>query len=406
MSPRLFSFKTIFLLILALTAAWLAFNWWRGPRVETFSVEQSTLIQTVVASGKVMTPKRVEVGTQITGRVARIPVEEGQTVKAGQILIELEADETGAALAQANAAVGQAEARIRQLRKLGLPTAQQSVAQAQINLDHARRSYERTRQLHEKGFLGQAQLDDARKTLDVAESQLHTAQLQVETNQPQGSDMQLAEAALQQARANLKLAAAKEGYTTVRAPVDGTLIYRDVEQGNVVQPGKVLMQLAPTGLTQLVVQIDEKNLSLLTLGLKALGSADAYPDRKFDAVLSYINPSVDPQRGSVEVKLDVPNPPEYLRQDMTISADIEVARHDNTLVLASETVHDIAKSEPWVFKAENGRLKRVPVKIGIRGEGKVEILQGLQAGDRVISAALAIYKDGQRIRAIQPAGKA
>jgi HlyD family secretion protein len=405
MSSRLISFKTFFLLILAVAVAWLILNGWRGPKVETFTVERTPLIQTVVASGKVMTPRRVEVGTQITGRVARIPVEEGQTVKADQVLIELETAETGAVLNQAIGAVRQAEARLKQLQSLGLPTAEQSVVQAQANLDHARRNYNRTRQLREKGFIGEAQLDDAKKDLDVAESQLHTAQLQVDTNLPRGSDVQLAEAALVQARANLAAAQAKEGYTTVRAPVDGVLISRDVERGNVVQPGKALMQLAPAGQTQLVVQIDEKNLSLLGIGQKALGSADAYPDRNFNAVLSYINPGIDAQRGSVEVKLDVVNPPEYLRQDMTISADIEVARRASALVLPSETIHDIGKAEPWVFKVENDRLKRVPVKLGIRGEGKVEILQGLQAGDRAISAALAIYKDGQRIRPVPASGK-
>jgi hypothetical protein len=89
-----------------------------------------------------------------------------------------------------------------------------------------------------------------------------------------------------------------------------------------VQPGKVLMVLSPKADMQLVLQIDEKNLHLLRLKQAAVASADAYPDQKFDAELVFINPRVDPLRGSVEVKLTVPKPPAYLQQDMTVSVDL------------------------------------------------------------------------------------
>ena len=124
------------------------------------------------------------------------------------------------------------------------------------------------------------------------------------------------------------------------APRDGTLIARNVEVGDVVQPGKVLMRLSPAGLTQLVVDIDEKNLHLLALGQRALASADAYAQQRFTAELSYINPGVNAQTGSVQVKLDVPNPPPKLQQDMTVSVDIEVARHAQALLLPGSVVHD------------------------------------------------------------------
>ena len=109
-----------------------------------------------------------------------------------------------------------------------------------------------------------------------------------------------------------------------------------------VQPGKVLMVLSPVGETQLVLQIDERNLARLKLGQQALASADAYPAERFAAELVYINPAVDPQRGTVEVKLRVPAPPAYLRQDMTVSVDIEVDRHADALALPANAVHDAA----------------------------------------------------------------
>jgi HlyD family secretion protein len=109
-----------------------------------------------------------------------------------------------------------------------------------------------------------------------------------------------------------------------------------------------LMVLSPVGKTQLVVQIDERNLAMVQLGQPALGAADAYPTQHFAARVAYINPSVDPARGSVVVKLDVAAPPAWLRQDMTVSVDIEVARRNATLVLPLSHLRDGAGAQPWV----------------------------------------------------------
>ncbi|HTN65124.1 MAG TPA: efflux RND transporter periplasmic adaptor subunit [Burkholderiaceae bacterium] len=369
-----------------------------GPKLAVYPVSRSELVQSIVASGRVETPLRINVGSQITGTVASIPVAEGQAVQPGQLLIILDDTEAKAAVEQARAMVAQAHARLRQIREVGLPAAQQALRQAEVNLKNIRRQYERTRQLQSQGFVGQSQLDDTLRNLEVAESQLRAAQLQVATNGAQGSDYLLAETALAQAQANLGMTLARLDYTTIEAPVDGTLIARNVERGDVVQPGKVLMVLSPAGQIQLVVQIDEKNLALLHLGQKALGSADAYPDQRFAAELAYINPAVDPQRGSVEVKFNVPNAPAYLRQDMTVSVDIEVASRANAVVVPNETVHDGSGSSPWVMKISDGRAKRQPVKLGVRGAGLVEIVAGLQPGDQVISATAGNVSEGQRVR--------
>jgi HlyD family secretion protein len=253
--------------------------------------------------------------------------------------------------------------------------------------------------LRATGIVSQSQFDDAATSLELAESEVRTAQLQVQTNQPDGSDYLVATTTLQQAQASLGAALAKVSYTRIEAPVDGTLIARNVERGDVVQPGKALMVLSPAGHTQLVVQIDEKNLANLRVGQPALASADAYPDRQFSAEVVYMNPAVDASRGSVEVKLDVPVPPAYLRQDMTVSVDIEVARRANTLLLAAEAVHDSSSAAPWVMKIDSGRARRQPVTLGARGTGKVEILQGLQAGDLVISSTNGNVPEGKRVRA-------
>lgn len=311
--------------VVAGLALFYAARWWLGPVVSAEVVVRRDFVQTVVASGHVETPHRVDIGTQITGTVAAVPVQEGQTVKAGTPLIMLDAAELHAAQHQADVAVAQAQAKLRQLKEVQSPLAEQSQRQALANLNNARAALQRSEELFAKQFIGQAALDDARKAVELADAQWRSAQKQLESTHPTGSDYAVAQTAVAQAQANAALAQTRSGYAVMSAPVDGVLIGRNVEVGDVVQPGKVLMTLSPQGSPQLVLSIDEKNLRLIALGQQALASADAYPQQKFRAELVYINPGINAQTGAVEVKLDIPQPPSNLRQDMTVSVDIAVA---------------------------------------------------------------------------------
>jgi HlyD family secretion protein len=370
-----------------------------GPKTEVLEALRREVVQSVVATGRIESPFRVDLGAQVVGTVTRVPVAQGESVAAGQTLIELDSAEAHALVRQAEAAVVQAEGRLRQLKELQLPVAAQSLRQAQANFANARSQFERNRKLFEAGFIGQSVLDDSQRNLEVAQTQVDTARKQVDAARPQGSDYALASAALEQARAGLQAARARLAYTRVVAPVTGTLIARNVEHGDVVQPGRALMVLAPAGETQIVVQIDERNLGMVRLGQPALASADAYPAKRFAAEVAYVNPGVDAQRGTVEVKLRVREPPDYLRQDMTVSVDIEVARSPGALALPAEAVHDATGAAPWVLRVEGGRAVRRTVELGLRGTGWVEIRSGLGPGDRVVPAAAPIAP-GQRLRAV------
>ena len=375
-----------------------------GTPVAVQEVTRGELVETVVASGRVMTPQRVSIGAVTTERVARIPVGEGQSVRRDDVLFVLDDRDEVAAVAQAQTAVDQAEARLRQLREVALPAANEALLQAQANRELAGRQYDRSVQLLQQKFISQAALDDARRNLDVAESQLKAARLQVQTNSSNGGDYRMAQAARAQAQAAADVASVRLEQTIVRAPADGVLIARNVEPGDVVQPGKELMVLAPVGETQIVVQIDEKNLSQLKLGQKALASADAYPRERFAAELFYINPGIDAQRGSVEVKLRVRDPPAYVRQDMTVSVDIEVARRHDTVMAPADAIFDMGGAHPWVLSAENGHALKKPVTIGFKGAGQVEVLAGVAPGDWLIPAAAGVVP-GQRVRtAVQASG--
>jgi HlyD family secretion protein len=386
-------------LIFASIAIYFSRNLILGKPVDAYTATITELAQTVVASGRVITPQRITIAAETTGRVSSIPVIEGQTVKRGQLLIQLNDQDERASVAQATAAVKQAEAKLRQLREVALPAASQNLKQAQTNVEQARKQYERTRDLQARGFISQAQLDEAKRNYDVIISQVSAARLQVETNRPAGSDLALATAAVAQANASLHLAQVKLNENAILAPADGTLISRSVESGDVVQAGKELMVLAADGETQIVVQLDEKNLAKLALGQKVLGSADAYPDQRFDAVVSYINPAIDATRGAVEVKMKVLDPPAYLRQDMTVSVDIETARRTNALVIPTGALHEASSNAPWVLVVRNKRTVKQPVKLGLRGDESIEVLSGLKAGEAVILSALGNIKADMHVRA-------
>jgi HlyD family secretion protein len=388
--------------LLALLLGAALWRWWVGPQVQTEAVQRRDLLQTVVASGRVETPHRVDIGAQITGTVARVPVVEGQAVKAGDVLIELVSTELQSAKRQAELAVVQAQGRLRQLNDLQGPVVQQTLRQAQANLDAARASGQRNQALFEQGFIGQAALDESRKALALADAQALAAQKQVASTQVGGAEHSLAVGAVAEAQANAEVVGAKARYAVVKAPVSGQLIGRTVEVGDVVQAGKVLMTLSPEGATQLVVQIDEKNLRLIALGQQALASADAYPQQKFKAQVAYINPGINAQTGAVEVKLDVQEPVHTLRQDMTVSVDMAVARKPQALAMQVGHVNDINGPAPWVWLRDAGHAVRRPVRLGLRGGAWVEVLAGLREGDAVIAmpgGGANTLREGQRVRA-------
>lgn len=372
-----------------------------GPAVVADAVVRGTIVETVVATGNVLTPYRANIGSQITGTVSEVLVEEGERVTKGQRLIVLDDSELRASVVQAQGALAGAEARMRQLQELVLPTARETLAQMQATLTNAQKTLDRTASLEKTGASTVASLDDARRAYDVARAQMNAAQFAVYTSSPGGSDYVMAETQLEQARANLDTVKARLAYATVVAPRDGVLISRNVERGYVVQPGSPLLVLAPDGKMQIELQIDERNLGKLALGQKAVVSADAYPEKRFPAVVSFINPGVDINRASVEVKLDVAGPPAYLRQDMTVSVDVEVARKENALIVAARSVHDELSGAPWALGVRAGRAYKQPLKIGLHGLTQVEVLDGLAPGDWALPAGSGVVS-GQGVRPFAP----
>ena len=381
------------ILIVAIGLGGLAYailRYVEGTSVAVDVVERADLIETVVASGHVESPFRVDISSQITGTVVSVAVREGETVRAGQQLILLSANELQSSALQAQAAVAQAAAQVRQLSELSLPQAMAAQNSAGSSLLAAQQVYDRAAVLAAKGFATRAYFDEVTRNRDVARTQVATAAAQVRSAQAGGSDFATAQANLAAAMAGSSAARSRLAYTIISAPRSGILISRAVERGTVVTPGALLMVLSPAAETQIVMQIDERNLGKIAVGQSALVSADAYPNRRFTAAIAFINPGVDITRASATVKLTVPNPPTYLRQDMTVSVDVETARKRAVLSLPGSSIHDALSAAPWVMTIENGRAVRRPVRLGLQGNNRTQVLSGIDAGAHVIPVGSSI----------------
>ncbi len=378
-----------------LVLAAIALRAFLGPKVPAWQVERSELVQRVVASGRVLAPARIQVGSVVVGRVTRVPVDKGDRVKPGDLLVQLDDAEAQAALAQARAAVAQAAARLEQVEVVSVRVTAEALRQAELRLEQAEVKLTRQRTLAEAGSVSRSDLDDAVQARDLAASQVESARIQASAA-ASGADRRSAQAALGQARGAEQAAAARLDNLSIRSPSAGVVTERDVEPGDVVQPGRALLVVARDGATQLSVLPDEKNLALLRLGQPATASADAFPDRTFPARVAYIAPAVDLSRGTVEVKLDVESPPPFLRPDMTVSVNVETGRDPQALVLAAGAIRDPGAS-PWALVVRDGKASRQPVTLGLRGEGKVQVLTGLAPGEWVVSPAAKV-DPGQRVR--------
>ncbi len=379
-----------------LVAALLAVRALRGREVPAYLAESRPVVQKVVATGRVRPLARLSLGSLALGRVRAVLVREGDQVAGGQVLVKLEDVEQAAALRQAQGRVAEAAARLEQVRGVAGRQAAEALHQAELRVAQAEQDLVRARQLAEAGSTSRQAMEDAERTLALARSQRETAAAQAAS--AGGADERLVAASLAQSEAARSVAASKLAETEIRAPSSGQVVARDVEPGDVVTAGKVLLAMTAEGAIELTAQVDEKNLSLLLVGQPARASADAFPEQVFDAAVALIAPSVDASRGTVEVRLQVPSPPPVLRADMTVSVNVEVGRKDRALVIPADVIRD-PTGEPWVLAIAGRHAERRPVKLGMRGDGLVEVIAGLSAGEAVVAPSAGFVAEGERVRA-------
>jgi len=370
----------------------------RGRSVEGLRVVRGDLTHTVVASGRVAAAARTTLGSTVVGRVAEVRFREGDRVKTGEVLVRLEDREALAAVSQARAAVVQAQARRDAMRTISGRVAEEDLRQAQSAVDLAEQRLRRVEALAASGATTADDLDQARTHAEQARARLRASRSQAEGARNQGAELRAVEAALEQARASLEAAEARLEQTRIRAPGDGVVLVRAVEPGDVVSPGQALMTFAWEGAPYLVMEPDERTLRLLRPGQEAVVSADAWPGQTFRARVAQVLPSVDPRKGTVEVRLEVPDPPETLRPDLTVSIEVTVARKTGVPVVPLEVARDLRGETARVWVVEEGRARPREVRLGIVGENRAEVLDGLQEGDVVLLDPKADWTPGMRVR--------
>ncbi len=372
--------------LIVLAGVLLALTFFRMvyPRpVPAMRAVRRELVQTVVASGRIRPPARVRLGAQSAGRVTKVLVREGETVTSGQALILLDD-------AEARAAVDQAQAGLDQVTRVRDLISEATLAQAEAALRRAEADFARVHGLFTEGIASGDQLEQYRAALEVARSQERIAHAQAEGT---------ASVEKRMARASLAATQARLRQARITAPGAGIILTRSVEAGDVVQAGRILMEMALAGSSQIQAEPDERSLALLRPGQPAMATADAFPDHRFACRVASVSPSVDPQRGTVEVRLDVDDPPPFLQPDMTASVEIEVARQPNALAVPVEAVREPLSPSPWVLVIRAGHAEKRPVKLGVRGERLVDIAQGVVEGEVIAVVGRRGLEPGERVRA-------
>ena len=371
-------------LLLIIVAGFFAFRWWQGPLLPSYRISSMPLVQTVVATGRVVAVSNTDIGSEISGVVLERRVAEGEQVAAGDLLLVLSSDDVAAQ-------VRQAEAELAELISSTRPQAVVDLTNAKVALAQADRNVERRRELAAISAISDEEMEQAIQAQAQARNNLENARLRANALSSGGVEEDLLRARIAALQAQLNKA-------QVRSKVSGTILTRNVEVGDLVQPGQSLFTIALDGKTEIRVPLDERNLSRLALQQPAVAIADAYPDKPFPVRISFIAPSIDPQRGTVEVRLSVDPVPDFLRQDMTVSVNIETDQRAKALVIPNDALANVKEDSAEVLLLRDGQVQRQRVRLGLCGLSASEVLSGLSAGDEILVDATVSLADGKRVR--------
>ena len=371
-------------LLLIIVAGFFAFRWWQGLLLPSYRISSMPLVQTVVATGRVVAVSNTDIGSEISGVVLERRVAEGEQVAAGDLLLVLSSDDVAAQ-------VRQAEAELTELISSTRPQAVVDLTNAKVAMAQADRNVERRRELATISAISDEEMEQAIQAQAQARNNLENARLRANALSSGGVEEDLLSARIAALQAQLNKA-------QVRSKVSGTILTRNVEVGDLVQPGQSLFTIALDGKTEIRVPLDERNLSRLALQQPAVAIADAYPDKPFPVRISFIAPSIDPQRGTVEVRLSVDPVPDFLRQDMTVSVNIETDQRAKALVIPNDALANVKEDSAEVLLLRDGKTQRRVVKLGLRGLSASEVLSGLSAGDEILVDATVSLADGKRVR--------
>ncbi len=373
--------------------------------VEVRAVETKALAATVSAGGTVQATDEVTIFTKITSRVAAVLVKEGDRVRAGQVVVRLEAEELKAQVRQAEAGLAAAEARLHMVQQGARPQeraqVESAVAQAKANYDTAQANYDRMQMLFTVGAISQAQLDAARLQRDVARSQYESAQQQLSLVQAgaRPEEIELARAQVAQAQAAVAFTRLQLGNATIAAPISGTVTHRLVDPGDLASafPGQgALLTVAQIDTVEVSLSVSETDLARVRSGQPAAIRVDTYPGTVFSGTVREVGQAADPRTRTFTVKVVVANAGHVLRPGMFARGEITSVRHPRALVIPRDAVVSENGGDS-VFVVVDGKARARRVQLGLVSGPIVEVLSGVTAGENVVVVGQSGLIDGTAV---------
>ena len=354
------------------------------------TVERGTMTRSVVATGKIEPITKVEVKSKANGIIEALRVDVGDVITPGQVLVELDKETLAARLREARANLQAATAGLR-----GAEAAfEKNIVEAEgPDVQVARRNYERAQALHADRLLPQSGLDESRGAFEVAENRQRSAKSQLVVAHAKVAE---AEANVAQSRAAVERAEEELRNATIRSPLHGMVLTRDVEIGSpvssILNMGSAASLVMTVGDIERVFvrgKVDEADVGRVKLGQPARISVETFKDRTFEGKVTQISP-IGVERDNVttfEVEVSIDNPGSALKANMTANAEIVLEEHPNVLIVPEAAIVYDAGKNPFVEvpdAAAAGGRRRVAVKLGVGSGTRTEIVSGVKAGDRVL----------------------
>jgi HlyD family secretion protein len=371
----------------------------------------------LTATGYIIAAHKIEVASKVIGRVAWIGVEKGDKVHAGQTIVRLEDDEYRAQVLTQRGQLANLQAKLLELRNGSRPEeiakARADRDEAQADLENAKVSLNRTKQLAGEGVLSKQALDDAQAKYDGMAAKVASLQrsLDLAVLGPRKEEVAQVEGQLDQARGGLEYAQTQLDNTLIKAPVTGTILDRNVEKGEFVTNGFVgdkgakgyLVTMADLNDLQVELDINQSDFPKLGPQQKGFVTTDAYPDKKYNGYVQQVSPEADRSKATVQVKVKITNPDEFLRPDMNATVAFynpagSVRREDQKPAVV---VPAGAVQEGAVFVVVDGRARRRPVTTGGTSNGGIIVQTGLIGGEDLIVSPPPGLKDGQKVSVAQ-----
>jgi HlyD family secretion protein len=367
----------------------------------------------LTATGYIIAAHKIEVASKVNGRVAWIGVDKGDKVKAGQVLVRLEDDEYRAQVTQQQGQIANLRAKLAEQQNGSRPEetakARADVEQAKADLENSKVSLDRTKQLVESGVLSKQALDDAQAKYDGNVAKVNSLQrtLDLSVLGTRKEEIDQVTGQILQARGALDYAETQQSNTTIKAPITGTILDRNVEKGEFITTGFVgdkgakgyIVTMANLQDLQVELDITQNDFPKLGPQQKGIITTDAYPDRKYQGFIEQVSPEADRAKATVQVKVKVVQPDDYLRPDMnaTVSfyndAKVESPTETKRIVI----IPPGALQNDHVFVVFNGHAVKRAVTTGGNTAKGVRIESGLIGGEDLIVSPPADLKDGQKV---------